>query len=324
VAPFVKIITETNVPHEENISYFGDGANEAQLVYNFSLPPLVLHAFHTHSAKTLTRWAKTLKTPSEETHFFNFLASHDGIGVTPAKGLISTLEIQQMCDRVEALGGFVSYKDNAEGSRSPYELNINFLDALGDPDCRNESNKQMADRFLASQSILLALKGVPGIYYHSLLGSQSWKEGVDITGRNRTINREKLDLVVLLSELESPDTLRGKVFNGYLEMLRARGFSAEGAFSPRSWQFILDLDDRLMTIFRRSPDQHTAVLCLTNVTQDSLELDLTHHLLPLLPLAEDQIWHEILSMNCNLRGASDRLQVKMGPYGVLWLIAERG
>jgi sucrose phosphorylase len=324
VAPFVKIITETNVPHEENISYFGDGDNEAQLVYNFSLPPLVLHAFHTESAETLTRWAKNLKTPSAETHFFNFLASHDGIGVTPAKGLISTLEIQQMCDRVEALGGFVSYKDNAEGSRSPYELNINFLDALGDPDCRNESNKQMADRFLASQSILLALKGVPGIYYHSLLGSQSWKEGVDITGRNRTINREKLDLAVLLRELETPNTLRHKVFNGYLEMLRARGFSAEGAFSPRSWQFILDLDDRLMTIFRRSPDQQTAVLCLTNVTQDSLELDLTHHLLPLLPLAEDQIWHEILSMNCNLRGASDRLQVKMGPYGVLWLIAERG
>lgn len=321
VAPQVKIITETNVPHEENISYFGDGTNEAQLVYNFSLPPLVLHAFYTQSAKTLTRWAKTLKTPSAETHFFNFLASHDGIGVTPAKGLIADEAIEEMCERVEKLGGFVSYKNNEDGSRSPYELNINFLDALGDPKCRNESNKQIADRFLASQSILLTLKGVPGIYYHSLLGSRSWKEGVGITGRNRTINRKKLDLAVLLSELNTPNTLRHKVFNGYLEMLQAKSFSTERAFAPQGRQAILDIDDRLLTILRQSPNQQTAVLCLTNVTQDSLEFDLTHQI---LPLPEYQVWREILSKNSNLREDTEGLQVKMGPYGVLWLMTEGG
>ena len=47
VAPQVMLITETNVPHEDNISYFGDGHNEAQLVYNFALPPLMLHTLHT-------------------------------------------------------------------------------------------------------------------------------------------------------------------------------------------------------------------------------------------------------------------------------------
>src|SRR5690606_35016656 len=40
VAPDVRLITETNVPHPDNISYFGAGTNEAQLVYNFALPPL--------------------------------------------------------------------------------------------------------------------------------------------------------------------------------------------------------------------------------------------------------------------------------------------
>ncbi|MCP5097342.1 MAG: sugar phosphorylase, partial [Chloroflexi bacterium] len=134
VAPHVILITETNVPHDENVAYFGNGRNEAQLVYNFSLPPLTLHAFHTGNAKTLSQWASTLTTPSDETTFFNFLASHDGIGVTPARGLLSDDEINQMAQRVEALGGFVSYKNNGNGSKSAYELNINFLDALGDPE----------------------------------------------------------------------------------------------------------------------------------------------------------------------------------------------
>ena len=192
VAPHVALITETNVPHIENISYFGDGRNEAQMVYNFSLPPLTLHAFHTADATVLTRWAAALETPSSEATFFNFLASHDGIGVTPARGLLSDGEVRALAERVEALGGFVSYKNNPDGSQSAYELNINYLDALGDPAVGEESGARKAERFLAAQAIMLALRGVPGIYFHSLFGSQSWAEGVRATGRARTINRQKL------------------------------------------------------------------------------------------------------------------------------------
>ena len=142
VAPHVVLITETNVPHEENISYFGDGFNEAQMVYNFSLPPLTLHTFHTADATVLTEWAAALETPSAATTFFNFLASHDGIGVTPARGLLSDAEVRAIAQRVEALGGFVSYKNNPDGSQSAYELNINYLDALGDP--RSRGGEQRA------------------------------------------------------------------------------------------------------------------------------------------------------------------------------------
>ena len=320
VAPFVKIITETNVPHPENISYFGAGTNEAQLVYNFSLPPLVLHAFHTQSAEVLTHWAKTLETPSEETHFFNFLASHDGIGVTPARGLISDEAIQQMCDRVEALGGFVSYKDNADGSRSPYELNINYLDALGDPLMEDEPAARIADRFLASQAIMLALKGVPGIYYHSLLGSRSWREGVRLTGRNRTINREKLDAEILQRELQAPNSLRQKVFNGYLEMLSSRNFAAKEVFAPQCQQRIMDLDERLMSILRQSTDERTSVLCLVNVSQDPISVDLS----PIAhPLPENHNWLEILSQNCSLVAVHGGLRAELGAYGILWLMAEQ-
>ena len=190
MAPDVILITETNVPHRENISYWGDGYNEAQLVYNFTLPPLTLHALQTGDATRLTTWAATLQTPSPQTTFFNFMASHDGIGLRPVEGILTPTEVAALADRALAHGGLVSYKRNPDGSQSAYELNIVYFDALNDPKA-NEPPAQQIDRFLASQAILLSLPGVPGIYVHSLLGSRNWPEGVAQTGHNRTINRRK-------------------------------------------------------------------------------------------------------------------------------------
>jgi sucrose phosphorylase len=172
VAPGVLLITETNVPHDENISYFGDGTDEAQMVYQFSLPPLTLHAFLTGNATYLTRWATTLQPFSSETTFFNFLASHDGIGVRPAEGILPPEEVQRLVDTTLAHGGFVSHKTDGDGAQSVYELNISYFDALSDPR-DNEPLALQVDRFLAAQAIMLALQGVPGIYVHSLFGSRS-------------------------------------------------------------------------------------------------------------------------------------------------------
>ena len=133
VAPHVYLVTETNVPHTDNISYFGDGTNEAQLVYNFALPPLTLHTFHTGDAQIISDWAKTLTLPSNRTTFFNFLASHDGIGLNPARGILSSEEIDSLVNKALEHGGLVSYKNNADGSQSPYEMNINYFDALSNP-----------------------------------------------------------------------------------------------------------------------------------------------------------------------------------------------
>src|SRR6185295_13363349 len=166
-APFVQLITETNVPHIDNISYFGDGTNEAQLVYNFALPPLVLHTFRVGDATALSNWAKELTLPSDRVTFFNFLASHDGIGLNPARGILPDQDIEALVARAQAHGGFVSYKQNADGSKSPYELNINYFDALSNPNDHTEKIETQVDRFMAAQSILLALAGVPGIYFHS-------------------------------------------------------------------------------------------------------------------------------------------------------------
>ena len=174
IAPHVMLITETNVPNLENLSYFGDGSNEAQLVYNFPLPPLVLHALQTGEAGVLSKWASGLELPSHKVTFLNFLASHDGIGLNPVRGILRESEIVALAQRVQASGGFVSNKSNANGSVSPYELNINYFDALNAAEHAEELPVQI-DRFVTAHAILLAFMGVPAIYFHSLFGSR----GVD-------------------------------------------------------------------------------------------------------------------------------------------------
>jgi glucosylglycerate phosphorylase len=265
VFPQVLIISETNVPHAENLSYFGDGNNEAQLVYNFALPPLVLHTLQTGSALALTRWANTLALPSKAVAFFNFLASHDGIGLNPARGILTEPEITALVERTLAHGGIVSYKSNPDGTQSPYELNINYFDALSNPfPLGGEAEQVQVARFMTAQSIMLALAGVPGIYFHSLFGSRGWPEGVQLTGRNRTINRQKLERLALEGELRQPASRRSQVFERYARMLKAR--AARSAFSPNAGQEIIDCGETVFALLRFSPDKNQRVLCLHNIS----------------------------------------------------------
>ncbi len=310
-APQVSLITETNVPHTDNIAYFGDGRNEAQLVYNFSLPPLTLHAFHTGSAETLSQWAATLTLPSDEATFFNFLASHDGIGVQPAKGLLSDTAVADMAARVEALGGNVSYKANGDKSRSAYELNINYLDALGDPDRPDEPGEWLVRRFLAAQAIMLALRGVPGIYFHSLFGSRNWRAGVEMSGQKRTINRQKLQRSQLEQALADPHSLRHLVFEGYLKLLAAR--TADSAFHPSGGQEIVDCHPAVFALWRIAPDVRSRVLCLHNVSSrpQQLAVPLNRPDSSMIDLIQERAFAVV----------SGRLSLTLAPYQVLWLRA---
>lgn len=269
VAPHVYLITETNVPHADNISYFGDGTNEAQLVYNFALPPLTLHTFRTGDASVLSGWAATLTPPSERTTFFNFLASHDGVGLNPARGILSSADINSLVAQTLAHGGLISYKQNSDGATSPYEMNINYFDALSDPASREPLALQV-DRFMAAQGIMLSLVGVPGIYFHSLFGSRNWKEGVEMTQHNRTINRQKFTRAELESELADPNSLRSMVFTRYRRLLAAR--SSTPAFDPHGAQQALDVDKRVFALLRTSPDESRQVLCLQNISAQEVEI----------------------------------------------------
>jgi glucosylglycerate phosphorylase len=299
-APHVYLITETNVPHEDNISYFGDGTNEAQLVYNFALPPLTLHTFRTGDAGILSGWASTLTLPSDRTTYFNFLASHDGIGLNPARGILSSADIDALVEQTLAHGGLISYKQNSDGTQSPYEMNINYFDALSNP-FSDESIDLQADRFMAAQAIMLSIVGVPGIYFHSIFGSRNWKEGVEITKHNRTINRQKLMRSDLERELVDPKSIRSRVFTRYRQLLSTR--SSSSAFDPHGEQKVLDVDKRIFAVLRTSPDEAKQVLCLQNVTAGELQIQN-----PLKKAARDLLTNRI-------HGPS----LIMKPYQTLWL-----
>lgn len=305
VASEVMLITETNVPHTDNISYFGDGTNEAQLVYNFALPPLVLHSLATGDADDLTRWASSLELPSGGTAFFNFLASHDGIGVNAARGILSDEAIEVLVARTRAHGGYVSYKTNADGSKSPYELNINYFDALSNPNNRAEPLDTQVNRFMAAQAIMLALAGMPGIYFHSLFGSRNNRIGVETSGQPRRINREKLTLEDLNRELKAPGSLRARVFLRYRQMLQTR--REQAAFHPRSGQQVLEAGKEIFALLRGH-----RVLCLHNVTDRTACFDAEKSGLP-----PDGRWIDLLSGQRH--AATDgKLTIPLAPYQVIW------
>ena len=309
VAPHVLLITETNVPHSENISYFGDGTNEAQMVYQFSLAPLLLNAFHTGDAGHLSEWAAGLSTPSPTTTFFNFTASHDGIGVRPAEGILSAAEIQQLVHKAQAHGGFVSFKTNPDGTQSPYELNISYFDALSDPArVAQEGLNVQISRFIASQAIMLALAGVPGIYFHSLFGSRSWREGVAQTGRYRTINREKLQLDSLEAALADPTSLRHQVFKRYVGLLRKR--AAHLAFHPNGPQQVLRDNPAVFALLRTSPDGRERLLCLHNVSDAPQPFQAS---LPGCAALRD------LVSGTRLPATGGQVTLTLFPYQVAWL-----
>jgi sucrose phosphorylase len=301
VKPEAMIITETNVPHTENISYFGNGYDEAQMVYNFTLPPLLLHTFVGEDARELSAWAEGLDAPSEATTFFNFTASHDGIGVRPLEGILSSQQIGRLIDTIQANGGRVSYKQNPDGSRSPYELNITYIDALSRGDGHD------AERFLASQAIQVALPGVPGIYIHSLLGSRNWYAGVEQTGRARTINRRKLQVREIESELQDRASFRSKIFFPFCHLLRTRRL--QPAFHPSAAFKILNLDRRVFAVQRQSDRQR--IVALTNISSTPVSVSLASH----------SRGHPQTDLLTYRRIVDDR--VELGPYQTLWLARAR-
>ncbi len=227
LAPQTLFITETNVPHFENISYFGDGFDEAHMVYNFSLPPLLAYSIHKQEVSVLTQWAKSLSLPSKKTCFFNFTASHDGVGLRPLQGLVADNEIHALAQIAENHGGFVSRKSNSDGSISPYELNCSYIDLITHPD---EIDELRARRFMLTQSLMLCMPGVPAPYFHSIFGSRNDRQAALSSGINRRINRAKINLERLEEELQDKSNLRSIIYKAYNQLLKTR--SNERAFYP--------------------------------------------------------------------------------------------
>ena len=245
VAPGTVLITETNVPHKDNVSYFGDGQNEAQMVYQFSLPPLVLHAIHRQDVRALCQWAATLALPSVKTTWFNFLASHDGIGLNPLRGILPEPEILSLVEKLQQEGALVNWKNNPDSSRSPYEINVTYLDALSSKDAAED---ERIARFILAHAVLLTFPGVPAIYIQSILGSGNDYEGVKRLGYNRAINRKKYPAGQIDAELENKRSLRHKIYHQLSDLIALRRI--EKAFHPDSQALFEKTGEHILKITR--------------------------------------------------------------------------
>ncbi len=301
VAPEVIIITETNVPHGENISYFGSGHDEAQMVYNFALPPLLAFSILKSDTTKLTNWAKGLSLPSDGVCFFNFTASHDGIGVRAVNEILDEKEMSFLVRTAISHGGFASYRAIGNEEESPYELNCSYIDLLTDPD---EDDSIRVKRMILSQAVVLTMPGVPGIYFHSLVGSRNYHEAVRKTRIYRTINRDKLNYDNLKELLEEEGSLEKTLFKRYKQLLSIR--IHEDAFNPFGKFEFPDLGSKIFAIKRYALDENESILALFNFDSESVEISLpnenSEHLVDIITHAK-----------------IDSKNISLEPYQIVWL-----
>lgn len=311
VAPHVALITETNVPHRDNVSYFGTGTDEAHMVYNFALPPLVLHTLTCGDATALSRWAEGLEPPAETATFFNFLDSHDGIGLLAVREILSPDDLDRLVRRTRSHGGLVSYRTEPDGTETPYELNITWFSALNREDDGDPPALQV-ERFLASRAIALVLKGVPAIYLHSLFGTRNDRESVRQTHANRDINRTVLDYDAVLSALDDPESVIARINAGITHLLRVR--ARHRAFHPRGVQRVLAVVPGLFAVARTPPEGGDPVVTLTNVTDRPCRVTVPRGALG----GDREVWVDLLgSSTWTVRDHG--LDLRVLPYGRLWL-----
>lgn len=297
VAPGTVIITETNVPHKDNISYFGDGENEAQMVYQFSLPPLVLHAVHRQDVKALCQWAGSLALPSTKTTWFNFLASHDGIGLNPLRGILPESEILSLVEKLQQEGALVNWKNNPDGTRSPYEINVTYLDALSSQDSPDD---ERIARFILAHAVLLSFPGVPAVYIQSILGSRNDYEGVQRLGYNRAINRKKYTAGQVDLELNNKQSIRHKIYSRLSEFIAIR--RGEHAFHPDAQAMFESLDEQILKIVRVA-DNGERITALFNFSHN------VH-----------TVYEKVLSGVELLSGqAIDGTELTLNPWQVMWI-----
>nr|WP_276562483.1 sugar phosphorylase [Hoeflea prorocentri] len=300
----VILLTETNVPKAENLSYFGN-RDEAHVIYNFPLPPLILHALMAGTAKHLATWQRAMPPAPLGCAYLNFTASHDGIGMRPAEGLLTQGDQAAMIKTVKKTGGLVSMRALPDGGEAPYELNTTFFDAL--TETFNGPDSHHRERFLCSQTIVMSLEGIPAFYIHALLATPNDTEAVEKRGMNRAINRHQWNYEKLRSLLDDPDSRQKSILNALRDRLLVR--KNQPAFHPNATQFtLMTSDDRVFGLWRQSLDRQQSIFALHNVSADTVTLPAT-----VLNLIADENWVDVLNGDV----ISDEITLK--PYQCRWI-----
>ncbi|QFT92797.1 Sucrose phosphorylase [Roseovarius sp. THAF9] len=307
----VVLLTETNVPRSENLSYFGN-RNEAHAVYNFPLPPLILHAMQSGSAEYLNRWQATMPPAQLGCAYLNFTASHDGIGMRPAEGVLPLDEKNRMIDTAQAAGALVSMRTMPDGTEQAYELNCSLFDVMRTT-FKGEDDHHF-ERFICSQTIPMSLEGIPAFYIHSFLATPSDHEAVERRGMNRAINRHRWHYPDLLERMEDERSDQARVMKALSERLRIR--ARQPGFHPNATQFTLRLDPRLFGVWRQSLDRYQSIFAIHNVSDETVTVSPDQ-----LNMIEDDNWRDLLSGE-EIDAAAD--VITLAPYQSRWIANREG
>ena len=305
--PSALIVCENNVPSNENLTYFGN-ANEAHVIYNFSLPPLLIYTLLTGRCSHLKNWMMSMPPAQSGTTYLNFIASHDGIGLRPLDGLISDDEVDKLVEKTKQSGGRVTYRKSREGSDKPYELNITLFDLLKSTFDSDEDNYSV-ERFLCAHSIMFALEGIPAVYIQSIFGSHNDLERLEHTQRNRSINRHIWDEFELEKELSDRQSPHANIFTELKRLLSIR--KKQSAFHPNATQYTLHISDNIFAFWRQSINRDQSIFCISNVTATEKLINLRD-----INLINTDEWKDLIGgrLYFNIQE-----QLSLSPYQVLWI-----
>ncbi len=197
-------------------------AEKVSRVYDFALPPLLLHALYEGDAKPLNNWLKI-----SPRNCVTVLDTHDGIGILDVAkdndqpGLLNDQQIDELVDTIHRNSGGESLKASGESASNLdiYQVNCTYFDALG------------GDKvdYLIARTIQFFAPGTPQIYYVGLLGGRNDIELLESTGVGRDINRHYYSQTEIQSALTSD--LAADLFA--LIELRNSNKAFSGAFSVR-------------------------------------------------------------------------------------------
>jgi len=305
--PSAILITETNVPNKENLSYFGNG-NEAHLIYNFSLPPLLLHAMLSGDCQHLKKWTMSMPPARRGRAYLNFIASHDGIGLRPAEGLLSEEEHESLISTLRDFGGEISMRRMPDGSLTPYEANISLYSAMAGTIADGKDQWQL-DRFVTAHTIMLALEGLPAFYIHSLLGTENDLQGMAESGHARSINRFEWDREDLEATLSNEKLHHRPLFD---ELKRRIGIrKKQEAFHPNATQYTLHFGNHIFAFWRESLNRTQSIFAIHNISDQVQQIPLVE-----LNLITTERWTDLLS---GKSFSSQDTHLELPPYDCVWI-----
>ena len=301
------IVTETNLPKQENLSYFGKN-DEAHWIYNFSLPPLIVNTFLFEDSVALTKWSMKMPPAQLGNAYLNFIASHDGIGMRPAEGVLSDKEIKKMLQRLKKNGSKFSMRKLSNNEEKVYEANISLFNALQFTDS-DLKGKFALKRFIAAHCIILAIEGVPAFYFNSLFATKNDEETFASTGVKRNLNRYKWHYSTLVNLIKTNNSIEKNCYETFKKLISIR--KIQPAFHPNATQFTLNLDKNIFAVWRQSRDRKQSIFALTNVSSKTIKLNTNK-----INLIDDEQWFDLLSQETKI---TDDQYIKLMPFQSLWI-----